>query len=144
MELKPLQESDYDTVHRIFKQVFDRTKWEEDFFTAWRKRNVEGSLGAYSEDGRLLAYAITTTRTNDSYWFLEFLAADPTIHGKGVGTALLQSLLHKNSKIQLVPVNNDKLIHWYKKHGFEIIAEKKDKWGDPELIMSTISCNCTV
>lgn len=137
MGLNELQENNFERMHAIFKKVFDRTKWEEDFFEAWRKRNRKGSLGAYSEDGNLLAYAITTQK-GDGSWFLEFLAVDPESQGSGLGTILLQKLKGMNPKISLVPVNNQKLIHWYKKHGFEIIAEKKDKWGDPELIMSTI------
>jgi ribosomal protein S18 acetylase RimI-like enzyme len=135
MRVFSLRENDYETVHRIFKQVFDRTKWEEDFYTAWGKRDKDGSLGAYSEDGKLLAYAITTKK--ESYTFLEFFAVDPDIQGGGLGTTLLLRLLCENPRIQLVPVNNTRLIHWYKKHGFEIIGEKKDKWGDPELLMSS-------
>jgi ribosomal protein S18 acetylase RimI-like enzyme len=135
MRVTTLSDNDYATVERIFKQVFDRSKWEQDFQEAWRKKDKGSSLGAYSEDGTLLAYAITTRK--ESYTFLEFFAVDPEIQGGGLGTTLLLRLLHENPKIQLVPVNNARLIHWYKKHGFEVIGEKKDKWGDPELLMSS-------
>ena len=137
MLMRPLEERNFDTVHRIFKQVFDRTKWEEDFHESWDKRDKPNSIGAYTEDDTLLAYAIVTTKPNLNGIFLEFLAVNPEFQGGGVGTILLLTLLQRHPTIQLVPVNNDKLIHWYKKHGFHIIAEKKDRWGDPELLMST-------
>jgi hypothetical protein len=75
MRVTTLSDNDYETVERIFKQVFDRSKWEQDFQEAWRKKDKESSLGAYSEDGKLLAYAITTRK--ESYTFLEFFAVDP-------------------------------------------------------------------
>ena len=137
MYVRQLHEQNFETVHRIFKQVFDRTKWEEDFHESWNKRDKDNSIGAYTEDGTLLAYAIVTTKPNLKGIFLEFLAVNPEIQGGGVGTVLLCTLLQTHPTIQLVPVNNEKLIRWYKKYGFHVVAEKKDRWGDPELLMST-------
>ena len=141
MELKPLRECDFERVYRLFQTVFDRTKWEQDFMSAWSTRNQEASIGAYSEDGKLLAYAILTVKddpTRGNYWFLEFLAVDPEAQGLGLGTTLLQTLLKMNPNIALVPLNNEKLITWYKKHGFRVLSKKTDKYGDPELLMSTL------
>ena len=141
MEVKPVRECDFERVHSIFKTVFDRTKWEQDFVVAWTTRIQEASIGAYSEDGKLLAYAILTVKDDPSrgnYWFLEFLAVDPEAQGLGLGTILLQTLLKKNPNIALVPLNNEKLIEWYKRHGFRILSKKTDKYGDPELFMSSI------
>ena len=141
MELKPLRNTDFDRVYTIFQTVFDRQKWEQDFTSAWSTRNQEASIGAYSEDGKLLAYAILTVKddpTRGNYWFLEFLAVAPEAQGLGLGTTLLQSLLKMNSNIALVPLNNEKLIAWYKKHGFRVLSKKTDRYGDPELFMSTL------
>ena len=141
MELKPLRECDFERVYTIFQTVFDRQKWEQDFTCAWNTRNQEASIGAYSEDGNLLAYAILTVKddpTRGNYWFLEFLAVDPEAQGLGLGTTLLQTLLKMNPNIALVPLNNEKLIEWYKKHGFRVLSKKTDRYGDPELFMSSI------
>jgi ribosomal protein S18 acetylase RimI-like enzyme len=141
MRVSELSENDFERVYNMFHKVFDRTKWEQDFHVAWSTRIQEASIGAYSEDGSLLAYAIVTTKedqTQTPYWFLEFLAVDPDAQGGGLGSTLLRILLEKNKRIALVPLNNDKLIHWYKRHGFTIVSRKEDKWGDPELLMSTI------
>lgn len=141
MRVSELSASDFERVYSMFNKVFDRTKWEQDFYVAWSTRIQEASLGAYSEDGNLLAYTIVTKKedqTQTPYWFLEFLAVDPDSQGGGLGSTLLRILLEKNKRIALVPLNNDKLIQWYTRHGFTIVSRKEDKWGDPELLMSTI------
>ncbi len=142
MSVKELSAHDFDSANRIFHSIFEH-KWKQDFDTAWNTRLVPASLGAYSEDGKLLAYAITTEKRNQfgPYWFLEFLGVNPEAQGSGLGSLLLQTLLQKNSKISLVPLNNEHLIRWYKKHGFHIVSRQTDKFGDPELFMSTMqSC----
>jgi len=151
MKIGQLCETDFERVYNLFHTVFDRTKWEQDFMSAWSTRNQEASIGAYSEDGKLLAYAIITVKEDSTqipyrkdsreYWFLEFLAVDPEAQGLGLGTTLLQILLQKNTRIALVPLNNEKLIQWYKKYGFTVISKKKDRWGDPELLMSTLGAS---
>ena len=141
MKIGQLCETDFERVYGMFLTVFDRSKWEHDFTVAWTTRNQAASIGAYSEDGKLLAYAIITVKQEPGqkeYWFLEFLAVDPEAQGLGLGTTLLQTLLKMNSNIALVPLNNEKLIAWYKRHGFSVVSKKQDKWGDPELFMSTI------
>lgn len=144
MRVSKLSERDFERVYTMFLKVFDQTKWEQDFHVAWTTRIQEASQGVYSEDGNLLAYTIVTLKEDNDqspYWFLEFLAVDPDEQGVGLGSTLLQTLLEKNKRIALVPLNNDKLINWYKRHGFTVISKKEDKWGDPELLMSTIQ-NC--
>ena len=141
MRVSELCESDFERVYSMFHKVFDRTKWEQDFHVAWSTRIQPASIGAYSEDGSLLAYAIVTIKYDQDqspYWFLEFLAVDPDVQGGGLGSTLLRILLEKNKRIALVPLNNESLINWYKRHGFVVVSKKEDKWGDPELLMSTI------
>lgn len=141
MRVSELNENDFEGVYSMFHKVFDRTKWEQDFHVAWSTRIQEASLCAYSEDGNLLAYTIVTLKedqTKTPYWFLEFLAVNPDSQGGGLGSTLLRILLEKNKRIALVPLNNDKLIQWYTRHGFRIVTRQTDRFGDPELIMSTI------
>lgn len=139
MNIRQLSPTDFEPANRIFHSVFEH-KWKQDFDTAWSTRLVPASLGAYSEDGKLLAYAITTEKSDltGPYWFLEFLGVDPEAQGSGLGTHLLQSLLQSNSRIGLVPLNREPLIRWYMKHGFRIVSKQTDKFGDPELFMSTM------
>ncbi len=141
MRVEKLRDIDFDRIHSIFQTVFDKQKWEQDFFVAWSTRIQDASIGAYSEDGKLLAYAILTqkeTTTHQPYWFIEFLAVDPEAQGLGLGSTLLQTLLAMNQHISLVPLNNQKLIQWYERHGFRIQTRRTDRFGDPELIMSTL------
>lgn len=141
MRVSKLQDTDYERIHSIFLTVFDKQKWEQDFFVAWSTRIKDASIGAYSEDGSLLAYAILTQKETSSkqpYWFLEFMAAAPEAQGLGLGSTLLQTLLRMNPNISLVPLNNQKLIQWYERHGFRVVTRQTDRFGDPELIMSTI------
>lgn len=139
MNVKQLSCNDFETANRIFHSVFEH-KWKQDFDTAWNSRLIPASLGAYSEDGKLLAYAITTEKSNltGPYWFLEFLGVAPEAQGSGLGTLLLQTLLQSNPRIGLVPLNHEPLIRWYTKHGFRIVSKQTDKFGDPEYFMSTM------
>ncbi len=141
MYVANLNDNDFSRAHSIFTIVFDRKKWEQDFFVAWNTRIQNESIGAYSEDGRLLAYAILTQKvspTGQPYWFLEFLAVDPEAQGLGLGSTLPERLLSKKVPLSLVPLNNDKLIRWYERYGFRIQTRTTDRFGDPELLMSTL------
>jgi ribosomal protein S18 acetylase RimI-like enzyme len=126
--LRVLTESDFDAVWTIFKSVFEH-KYITEFHVAWTSRNSDLSFGFFDEQRVLRGFLLTKTiQTNHQQ--IEFIGVSPWIQKGGIGTYLLRRVLDE-SKIHrhivtLIPVNDDKIISWYKKHGFS-------NWGEPRV-----------
>ena len=118
--IKKLDSTDYFAVKRLFQEVFDLT---EDTYlaSAWRKRTSEKSLGVWHSEGPLLAAAIV--RGN----FLEYIFVSPHAQGEGLGTILLQHVMRLSPAIHLTPVNDDRVIRWYERHGFQLTRRDGDR-----------------
>ncbi len=118
--VKPLSVSDYDALWSLFLVVFP-LKYKNEFLDAWLARNPQLSLGAFSDDGRLIAFLVTTQKAMGLIQ-IEFLGVSPTLQKSGVGTDLLQRVLTHcvatQQQATLVPVPDDRVIRWYQKHGF--------------------------
>jgi ribosomal protein S18 acetylase RimI-like enzyme len=121
--IKQLTEKDYYNVTRIFLQTFPRTD-DVDFANAWRTKECNYSLGLYYK-ATLVGFAITCLETKAAR--LWFIAVDPKHRSGGAGTRLLTALIDvcyaKGLRLILTPDNNDRVIGWYKRHGFVIIKE---------------------
>jgi ribosomal protein S18 acetylase RimI-like enzyme len=74
-------------------------------------------------------------------WHIEFLGVNHTCQKGGIGTTLLHVLLkfcqETQSRATLIPVDDPRIIHWYKKQGFvECGAPRKSSYtGDLEQLM---------
>jgi ribosomal protein S18 acetylase RimI-like enzyme len=124
--LRVLTESDFDAVWTIFKSVFEH-KYITEFHDAWSSRNPSLSFGFFDEQCVLIGFLLTK-QIQDKHQQIEFIGVSPVIQKAGVGTRLLRNVLTEAEKHQymvtLIPVNDEKIIAWYKKHGFS-------NWGQP-------------
>ena len=117
---KPLHSTDYFVVKRLFQDVFDLT--EDKYLPAvWKDRERENSLGIWHPDGALMATALVRGHV------LEYICVSPHAQGDGLGTILLNAVIQRCPALHLTPVNDDRVIRWYERHGFVLTAQDGDK-----------------
>ena len=124
--IKPLVETDFLAVEKIFIETFPRTD-DADFVNAWRTKECNWSLGLYY-NATLVGFAITcldsATATTAATAHLWFIAVSPTRRAGGAGTQLLNAVINAvaadNYKLSLTPDNCPRIINWYKRHGFVV------------------------
>lgn len=126
--LRVLTESDFDAVWTIFKSVFEH-KYITEFHDAWSSRNPSLSFGFFDEQCVLIGFLLTKQIQNN-HQQIEFIGVSPLIQKGGIGTQLLRKVLFDATehcyRVTLIPVNDERIIGWYKKHGFIF-------WGDPRI-----------
>jgi ribosomal protein S18 acetylase RimI-like enzyme len=133
--------NDYDKVFNLFNSIFP-TKYNIEFNDAWNARNKNLTFGAFDSNS-LLGFVLTRQISNNQQQ-IEFLGVDPTCQKGGIGTILLQKILNHciqtKSRATLIPVNDPRIIHWYKKHGFNFYGEPfiSPYTGDTEQIMQYV------
>jgi ribosomal protein S18 acetylase RimI-like enzyme len=119
--LELLAEGDYAAVWKIFHDAFEH-KYIQEFQDVWNARNIQLSFGIF-DDQRILLGFLLTKQIQDKHQQIEFLGVSPKVQKGGVGTRLLRSLLDmckpRDQLVTLVPVNDEAIIGWYKKHGFQ-------------------------
>ncbi len=137
--LQILDESDFDAVWTIFKSVFEH-KYITEFHVAWTARNKDLSFGLFDEQRILVGFLLTKQMT-EAHQQIEFIGVSPRIQKGGVGTHLLRKILEDSKesqyKVTLIPVNDEKIIAWYKKNGFQNYGEPRISpyTGDLEQVM---------
>ena len=135
MKISNLVESDYVGVWNLFSRVFDRLKEEDTFYSAWECREKELSF-CFREENKVIAF-ILVRRETDTKHRIEFLAVDPDTQGSGIGTTLLHKVMSMCQSISLIPINDQRIIHWYMKNGFKLVSRSKDRWGDDQILLET-------
>lgn len=130
---KILTLQDYGKVVEIFDKVFP-AKFKAEFEKAWCLRATVFSFGIWREK-ELEGFVICRDRRgeSDSSLRIEFLGVNPSGQNKGIGTMLLKHVLQFAAnqgitRIDLVPVENPRIINWYQKNGFEFSGES---WKNP-------------
>lgn len=128
--IAPLTECDYAPVEAIFLRTFPRTD-DADFAAAWRTKECNYSLGLYHK-ATLVGFAITcldtaaiTAQKQARLWFI---AVDSNHRAAGAGTQLLtaviEAVVHSAElPLALTPDNDERVINWYKRHGFCVIRQ---------------------
>lgn len=125
-QLRPLTTSDFPSVCKVFESLFP-LKYMTEFYDAWKFRAQDLSLGAFEGSGAgLLGFIICCRKKGQGPGgpriSIEFLGINPASQKGGIGTILLRHILDvcdkTNTRATLVPVNDQRIIHWYKKHGF--------------------------
>ncbi len=126
--LRILSETDYPAVWQIFHEVFEH-KYITEFHVAWTARNPSLSFGIFDEQ-RILVGFLLTKQIQNNHQQIEFIGVSPKIQKGGIGTHLLRKVLkdatHQHYMVTLIPVNDERIIGWYKKHGFT-------NWGEPRI-----------
>lgn len=134
-----LLQEHFDAVWNIFTTVFP-AKYGEEFFDAWSDRNTGLSYGVFDSTKTLRGFVITKQKDAKTQ-HIEFLGVNPTCQKGGIGTILLtrvlDTCLRLDYRITLVPVNELRVINWYKKYGFVTVGQPflSPYTGDVEQIM---------
>lgn len=137
--LQVLNEADYPAVWQIFHEVFEH-KYITEFHVAWSARNKDLSFGLFDEQRILVGFLLTKQMT-EKHQQIEFIGVSPRIQKGGIGTHLLRKILEDSKEsrymVTLIPVNDERIIGWYKKHGFENYGEPRTSpyTGDLEQVM---------
>lgn len=137
--IEVLSEADFNAVWCIFQSVFEH-KYITEFRDAWNERNSDLSFGFFDEQRVLLGFLLTKTIQTD-HQQIEFIGVSPLIQKGGVGTQLLRKVLtdaeQRQYAVTLIPVNDEKIIGWYKKQGFQDFGRPRisEYTGDLEQVM---------
>ena len=120
--ISPLTDSDLPAVRAIFMQTFPRSD-DADFNAAWRTKECNYSLGLYYK-ATLVGFAITCKDSAAAAARLWFIAVAADHRSGGTGTQLLTAVIsavqRDYCRLTLTPDNSERIINWYKRHGFKI------------------------
>lgn len=118
-----------ETGFQIAYQCFDKPKkmsFDDCFFNKWLEDPV--AFGAF-ENGEMLGYVEgTLEKWNNRYRISNICIFDDTKRHRGIGTSLMNTILHeaKKSKARMVVLEtqscNENAIAFYRKNGFEMIG----------------------
>ena len=127
LSISLLCDTHYNDVWNIFHSVFEH-KYIREFQDSWNSRDKGLSYGVFDEQ-RILVGFLLTKQIKDQHQHIEFIGVHPIVQQGGVGSLLLRTVVNycQNNKIQLtlIPVNNEKIIQWYKKNGFQPYGEPR-------------------
>ena len=148
LDLRPLKSTDFSATMRIFCAVFP-PKYSAEFLDAWKLRESSLSFGAFMKEygaceaSRLVGFVVVCSK-GAAHYRLEFLGVDPACQKGGVGTRLLRGVLDSclNSRVSLIPVNDQRIIQWYKHNGFRDAGPPvlSPYTGEPEQVMERWVC----
>lgn len=127
--VRPLCAADYIDVCKIYMETFPCMD-DMDFIDSWLSRNHQFSLALLDrtrprEKSQLIGFGIVCPFMDTELPFVRqklwFLAVDPDVRGGGAGSFLLDALIGLTDSLCLAPVNEDRIIRWYEKKGFQIV-----------------------
>jgi len=125
--LRVLVDSDFQSVWTIFHSVFEH-KYIREFQDVWKARNPPLSFGLF-DDQQILVGFLLTKQLTETHQQVEFIGVSPTIQKGGVGTRLLRCLLddslQRSYTVTLIPVNDERIIGWYTKLGFQAYGKPR-------------------
>ncbi len=113
--IRTLKQTDYAAVKRLFIEIFDTCE-DKYLVPAWKGRTPAASVGFWRH-GALLGCAIV----RDSY--LEYIFVSETCRGEGIGSRLLDAVLTACPALQLMPVDDPKVVGWYLSRGFTVYED---------------------
>ncbi len=120
---RPLIKQDYKDICRIFLATFPSID-DDDFCAAWLNRCEESSTVLFARDkdkDKLIGFGLVCPSTSVASKKLWFLAVDAAHRSGGSGSILLKTIMATSPSLCLAPVNDEKIIAWYQKNGFEIV-----------------------
>jgi GNAT superfamily N-acetyltransferase len=113
--IRPLKQTNYTVTKRLFQEAFNMSE-DPYFITAWRKRNIDATLG-YWIHGTLVGAAIVSAGC------LHYIYIHNEHRGGGVGTKLLKAVLTACPNIYLTPIDDLDIRRWYVENGFHLYTE---------------------
>jgi ribosomal protein S18 acetylase RimI-like enzyme len=133
--VRELCAADYTDVWQIYMKTFPCMD-DNDFINSWLTRTDQFSLALLDrtrlrEKSQLIGFGIVSSYNNSDFPNIReklwFLAVDSSVRGGGAGSFLLDAIIETNLKsnyegsLCLAPVNEERIIQWYEKKGFQII-----------------------
>ena len=107
---------------------------DNDFISSWLSRSHQSSLALLDrtrlKDNQVIGFGIVCPYEDaelplirEKLWFI---AIDHEVRGGGAGSVLLDAIIAASRSkgegdLCLAPVNEDRIIHWYEKKGFQIV-----------------------
>jgi ribosomal protein S18 acetylase RimI-like enzyme len=113
--LRPLKQSDFSAVKRLFHEAFDQSE-DKHLHPVWKQRREDASLGIWRSDCLVAAAIVRGT-------MLEYICVSSTARGSGIGTQLLQAVMALSPALHLTPVNDPRVIRWYESQGFRLSSQ---------------------
>jgi ribosomal protein S18 acetylase RimI-like enzyme len=131
--VRQLGAADYTDVCRIYMATFPCMD-DNDFTHAWLSRSLQSSLALLDrtrlrEKSQLIGFGIVCPHHESDFPMVRkklwFLAVDSTVRGGGAGSVLLDSIIATllPGSLCLAPVNENRIIRWYEKKGFQIVRQ---------------------
>lgn len=128
---RQINPTDYQEVYRIYTETFPCMD-DNDFISSWLSRSHQSSLALLHRtrlnevSPQLIGFGIVCphreselTNVEEKLWFL---AIDPGVRGGGAGSILLDAIVAESKEgLCLAPVNEERIIQWYEKKGFQIV-----------------------
>lgn len=114
--LRPLKQTDFSAVKRLFHEAFDPSE-DKHLHPVWKQRREDASLGIW-RDGCLMGAALVRGT------MLEYICVSTAARGGGFGTQLLQAVMALSPALHLTPVNDPRVIRWYESQGFRFLCKR--------------------
>ena len=133
LDVRRLTLADLNDIERIEQRVYP-TPWSRSMFAGELAKPASLSLGAFTDDGRLVGYLIVS-RYVDA-WHVMNLAVDLEHRRGGVASTLLETLFeltagdHERGYTLEVRVSNRSAITLYERHGFEGSGVRRGYYTD--------------
>lgn len=151
MYTRTLRVTDYKDVCQIYLATFPSMD-DDDYSAAWLNRCEESSTVLFKRDiynttDKLIGFGLVTqsppliaTAAEKKLWFL---AVAEDHRSGGSGSFLLKAIIATSPSLCLAPVNDEKIIAWYQKNGFEIVQRYPFVHADiPTCLMVRVSNLC--
>jgi ribosomal protein S18 acetylase RimI-like enzyme len=122
-----MRTEDYKEVCQIYLATFPSID-DDDYSAAWLNRCETSStvlIKRFGHEAKIIGFGLVTqtpiaiAKTAEKK--LWFLAVDAPHRSGGSGSTLLKAILATSPSLCLAPVNDEKIIAWYQKNGFEIV-----------------------
>lgn len=119
--IRPLLPNEKEIVFSLFKSIFDSS--EEPYFDPSWKQRSPSSVGLFSRRGEMRGFALVVGNE------IRYIGIAKRYQGRGYGSNLLHEAVQRTlhgviRSVFLVPVDDAKVIGWYKKRGFALSCSR--------------------
>jgi len=83
----------------------------------------------------ILAMILEKHRPKTPHWYLQPLGVEPSLHGKGIGCALVQPILNRCDQDHIpacLATQTEKNVRFYEHRGFKVLERLKLPFGAPD------------
>jgi ribosomal protein S18 acetylase RimI-like enzyme len=120
--IRPFLPNEKEIVFSLFKSIFDSSEVRY-FELSWKERSPS-SVGLFSPEGELRGFTLVIGNE------LKYIGVSNKYQGSGYGSRLLHEAVQRSlhgtiRSLYLIPVDNPKVIEWYKKRGFSLSSSKR-------------------